>query len=416
MQRQHFLKERLPVFFVVGPTDVLDLLDSRPAVGGKVVDADVYAAKGIFQPKQTVFHAGGHLNDMGEIAGANFQFVQGLFQLFQLRTEFQGRVSQLVQHSVGIGGGITEDLNPFLYRFQQIGNIAQIIPQPVRAVVEHALAAREGLPGDLKLIQAAGGRVQPPLNLAERVQKAVQTAGEGPVIFFQIVLAFTELGDFLHLGQGCRNHQESHAAEGKILAACPDNKMLLLPRKDHKEYRPQIAHQLDLRAGGFQGENVVLIKQRRGRENVIVPGVITGGPVGQNVQQDFRHALLPRKLFRLGRYAVHRVPQADGPGQILKGRAGLAFKIEVVRSRPAKLEDRLAVPVLPRGVVRQIHHLVVNAVIRQCFRAVQGIALYHAALQEIAVIVQRGIVGFVVGRRHAVPNLLHSQSRGCEAH
>ena len=38
--------------------------------------------------------------------------------------------------------------------------------------------------------------------------------------------------------------------------------MLFLTRKGQKEGGPQIADQLQLRAGGFQRENVVLIENR----------------------------------------------------------------------------------------------------------------------------------------------------------
>ncbi len=80
------------------------------------------------------------------------------------------------------------------------------------------------------------------MNVVERVQQVIQTAGKGVVIVFQIVLALAELCNFFQLRQSRGDHQDRQSAEGKVVAADADGKMLLLSRKGQKQDRPQIAH------------------------------------------------------------------------------------------------------------------------------------------------------------------------------
>ncbi len=178
--------------------------------------------------------------------------------------------------------------------------------------------------------------------------------------------------------------------------------MLFLSREAEKENGPQIAHQLDLGALRLQREDVVLVKQGCGRQGVIVPGVVSGARIGHNVQKDFHHALLPRQLLRLGGNAVEGVAQSDGPGQVLKGLFCLALKIEVVWHAAGKLEGGAPLPADRDGIVRKVHHLVIDAVVRQTVPAVHGVAFYHAAFQEVSVVIQRGVIRLVIGGGHAI--------------
>ena len=59
---------------------------------------------------------------------------------------------------------------------------------------------------------------------------------------------------------------------------------------------------------------------------------------------------------------------------------------------------------LHRGlrVVRQVHHLVVCTVVRHRVGAVEYVAFHHAALRQVAVVVQSGVIGLVIGGCHAV--------------
>ncbi len=178
--------------------------------------------------------------------------------------------------------------------------------------------------------------------------------------------------------------------------------MLLLPGEAEEEDGPQVAHQLDLGPLRLQGEDVVLVEQGRGGQGVVVPGVIGGVLIGHNVQQNLHHALLPRQVLRLGGDAVEGIAQGQCPGQVLKGLPGPALEIEVVRHGGAEPEG--GAPLLPHrgGPVGEVFHRVVDAVVRQAVPAVHGVAFYHAALQQVPVVVQRGVVCLVIGGAHAV--------------
>ena len=179
--------------------------------------------------------------------------------------------------------------------------------------------------------------------------------------------------------------------------------MPLLPRQTEEKSRPQVAHQLNLGPFSLQGENVVLVEQGRGSQDIVVPGVIAGVFIGCHIQEDFHHTLLPRQILRLGGDPVKGVAQGDGPGKLLKGFFCLALKIEVVRRQVLELEGGASIlPAYRYSAVGEVYHLVVNAVVCQDAFSVHGTAFYYAALQQVAVVIQRGVIRLVIGGVHAV--------------
>ena len=158
--------------------------------------------------------------------------------------------------------------------------------------------------------------------------------------------------------------------------------MLLLSGKAEEEDSPQVAHQLDLGPGGLQREDVVLVEQGRGRQGVIVPGVVAGILVWHDVQENLHHALFSRQVLRLGGDAVEGIAQGNAPGQVLKGLLRLALEVEVVRRAVREAEGGASpLPAHRCRAVGEVHHLIVYAVVRQAVFSVHGAAFYHAALQ-----------------------------------
>ncbi len=412
---QHLLEKGLRILRRIRAVYVLHLLHQSPAVGGHTAAAHMDAAQGALQAEEAALHIRRQVNDAPQVIGPLLQAVEGNLHFRQLGLEGDGGVGHLIEDGLGVRHRLAQNLNPLLHRGQNIRQAAQILPEAVRALIQHALAAGEGPPGCVQLVQALGGGVKPALNVRQGVQQVVQTAGEGPVILLQVVLPLAELGDFLQLRQRGGHHQHRQASEGKVVAAHPDGKMLLLPGEAEEEDGPQVAHQLDLRPLRLQGENVVLVEQGRGRQGVIVPGVIAGVLIGHDVQENLHHALLPRQVLCLRGDPVEGIAQGEGPGQVLKGPPGLSLKVEVIRRALREAEGGASsLPAHRDGSVGEVHHLVVDAVVRQDVFSVHGEALYHAALQQVAVIVQRGVVCLVVSRGHAVADGLrrgggHSQ-------
>ncbi len=368
------------------------------------------AAQGALQAEEAVLHVRGQVDDAPQVIGSPLQAPQGLFHLLQLGLEHHCRVGHLIKNRLGVRHRPAQNLDALFHRVQNVRQVAQVRPEAVGPLVQNALAAGKSAPGRFQLVQALGGGVKPALNVRQRVQQIVQAAGEGPVVLLQIVLALAELGNLLQLGQGGGHHQHRHTPEGKVVAANPDGEVPLLPGQTEKEDGPQVAHQLNLGPLGFQGEDVVLVEQGRGRQGVVAAGVIACIFIGHDVQENLHHAPLPRQVLRLGGDPVEGVAQRDGPGQVFEGLLRFALKIEMVRRAVREAEGGASLLSNHRGGgVGEIHHLVVNAVVRQAVPAVHGVAFYHAALQQIAVIIQRGIVRLVIGGGHAVA---YSRRRG----
>ena len=278
----------------------------------------------------------------------------------------------------------------------------QIPQHGVRLPGEGAAVLGEGLPGGVELVQAVGGGVEPAADAAQGVQQSVQTLGELFIVLLQIVLPLGEGRDLLQLGEGGGHHQKGHAAKREGVAAYPDGVVALLPGQAQEKHRPQVADELHLGAGGLQREDVVLVEDGHGLQRVVPLGVLAGVLVGDGVDLDLHHAGLPGQVLGLGRHAVQGIVDGEGPGQVLEGLGGLALEVEVLRGVAVKGED-----VPPGGggrhpVIRQVHDLVVVAVVRQGRGAVDGVALYHAALRQVAVVVGQGVVGLVIGGLHPV--------------
>ena len=405
---QHLLEEGLRVLRRVSAVDVFDLFHHGFAVGRHAVGVDVAAAQGVLQPEEAALHAPGHVDHVLKVAGSLLQAVQRRFDFRQLVLEDHGGVRHFIEHRLGVRHRLAEPQNPLLHGIQQVRQIAQVPPEGPGALVQPALAAGEGASGRLQLVQALGGGVEAVLNVAEGIQQLVQTAGQGPVVLLQVVLPLAELGDLLQLGQGGGHHHHGQAAEGKGIAAHADGEMLLLPGEAEKQHRPQVAHQLDLGARGLQGEDVVLVEQGRGGQGVIVAGVVAGGLVWRHVQQNLHHPPLSRQVLRLGGDAVEGVAEGQRPGELLEGLAGLALEVEVVRRAAVEAEGGPVLPPDRRGAVGEVDHLVVDAVVRQAVRAVEGVAFHHAGLQQVAVVVQGGVVRLVIRGGHAAADGFHS--------
>ena len=179
--------------------------------------------------------------------------------------------------------------------------------------------------------------------------------------------------------------------------------MTFLTGQADEQHRTQVADELHLRAGGFEGENVVLIENGHRLERIVVAGILAGVFVGNGVDADLHHAGLAGKVLSLRRHAVECIVDGKRPGKLRKGLCRFAFKIEVVGNGVlGKLKNRLSGGGRGHKAVRQIDDLIVVAVVREGFSTVGRVAFDYAAVGEIAVVVGHGVVGFVVGRLHAV--------------
>ena len=177
--------------------------------------------------------------------------------------------------------------------------------------------------------------------------------------------------------------------------------MLLLPGEGQEEDRAKIAYQLYLGPGGLQRQDVILIEDRHSLQSVVVPGIVAGLLIGDDVQKDLHYPRLPCQLLRSDGHAIQSIPQGDGPGQFLEGAGGLALEIEVGGGL-VEPEGRSPCPDDSGGAVSEVHHLVIGAVVGEGRGSVQGVALHHAALHQTAVVVQGGVVRLIVGGENAV--------------
>ncbi len=218
----------------VDPVYLFHLIHHSPAVGGNTVRTDVASPQSVLQPEKAALHVRCQVDDPLQIAGPVLQGPQGLLQLRQLTLKNHGPVGQIVQDGIGLRHSLAEKPDSLFHRVQQVRHAAQVSPEAVRPVVQRALAAGEGTPGQLQLVQPLGGGVQAVLDIAECVQQTVDAAGEGPVVLLQVLFPLAELGNLLQLGQGGGHHQHRQAAEGEILAAHPDGKVPLLPRQSQE--------------------------------------------------------------------------------------------------------------------------------------------------------------------------------------
>ena len=372
-------------------------------VGGQVHAAHAAAAQGALEGPQAAFHVGGGADDLLHVAGALLQPLQGLLHALQLGLEGHRRVRHPVEGRLGAGDGLAEGQGPLLHRLQQVSQVGQVAPEHPGVGIELVLALGDGAPGGVQPVQPAGGGVKAVLHLVQRVQKGIQAAGQGPVVLLQVVLALAQLGYFLQLGQGGGHHENGHAVKGKVVAAHPDGEVALLPGQTHEQHGAQVAHQLDLGPLGLQRQNVILVEQGHGLQGVVVPGVAAGPRVGDDVQQDLHHPLLPGQLLRPSGHTVEGVPQGDGPGQRLEGFLRLALEVEMTGGL-FKLKGRPPLPQRHRSAVGEVDHLVVDPVVGELPGPVEGVAFYHTAIQQVAVVVQGGVIGLVIGGGHAVLN------------
>ena len=153
---------------------------------------------------------------------------------------------------------------------------------------------------------------------------------------------------------------------------------------------------MDLSAGGLQRENVVSVEDRGGGKDQIVSGVLRGQRVGGGRQGDLHHPHGPAQLLGGGGYPVQSVGEGQFPGKFLIGPGGLALKAELVGRLAAEVEGYR--PVLPPGglpAVGEVDNLVIDAVVGQKGLASGGVGLDYAAVQQLAVGVQRGVIGLV---------------------
>ena len=181
--------------------------------------------------------------------------------------------------------------------------------------------------------------------------------------------------------------------------------MAFLTGQTEEQYRPQVADQLHLGAGGLQRQNVVLIENGHGLQGVVVPGVLAGPFIGYDIQTDLHHAGLSRQILCLGRHTVEGIAHRDRPRKLLEGLCGFALKIEGPGQGLFVQPEggHAAVPGRHRAV-GQVDDLIVIAVVRQGSDAVGAVALHHTAVGEIAVVVRHGVVGLVIGGGHTVPD------------
>lgn len=297
-------------------------------------------------------------------------------------------------------------------RLQGVGKGSQVPQGHVRLGVELVLALRDGAPGLVELIETVGRGVETALHAAEGVQQRIEAAGELVVVVLQLVFALGELGDLVQLAESGGHHQKRHAVKGEIVAAHPDGEVLLLARQGQKQYRAQIADQLHLGARRLQGQNVVLVEQGHGLQGVVIAGVLAGAGVGDGVHGDLHYAGLAGQVLRLGGHAIQGIVDRKRPGQCLKGRCGLALKVEVrggviseAESNGAVLADRLC-------SIGQVVDGVIGAVVLQRGGTVERVAFHHTALRQVAVVVQCGVIGLVIDGGHAVADGLRGQRGG----
>ena len=192
--------------------------------------------------------------------------------------------------------------------------------------------------------------------------------------------------------------------------------MLLLAGQGQEQHHPQVADKLDLGALRLQREDVVLIEHGHGFQGVVVPGVLAGVFVGHDVQGDLHHAGLPRQILRPGGDAVEGVVEGQRPGQVLERPGGLALKVEVVRGVAAEVEGSGVAAGDRLRAVRQVVDGVVSTVVGDGRSAVEGVALDHAALRQVAVVVQGGVIRLVKGGGDAVADGFRGGGGGDEGH
>ena len=181
--------------------------------------------------------------------------------------------------------------------------------------------------------------------------------------------------------------------------------MALLTGQADEQHRPQVADQLHLGAGGLQRQNVVLIENGHGLQGVVVPGVLAGSFVGHSVQIDLHHTGLAGQVLRLGGHAVEGVAHGESPGQLRKGLRRLAFKIKGIgQVALVQLEHGLTAGLGRGSAVGEVDDLIIVAVVRDGGDAVGAVALHHAAVGQVSVIVGHGVVGLVIGGGDAVIN------------
>ena len=329
--------------------------------------------------------------------------VDQLLQLLQVAAQGGHLTGQGGQHRLAVADGGAGGVDLSGHGLQSGGDGVQVAPHGIGGVIHLVLAAGDGPPGLIQLIQPVGGGIQAPAHVVQAVQQHVQTVGQLVVVVLQLVLAVAELGDLLQLAQGGGHHQEGHTAEGEVLGPHPDGEMSLFPGEGQKQHRPQVAHQLHLGAGGLQRQDVVLVENGHGLQGVVVPGILAGALVGDGVHIDLHHALGPGQLLRLHGQPVQGVVDGQGPGQLLEGLCGLALKVEVAGDL-GELEHRLAVRRGGDGAVGQVVHLVVLAVVGDGGHAVGDVALHHAAVGQVAVVVGHGVVRLVIKRDDPVPD------------
>ena len=179
--------------------------------------------------------------------------------------------------------------------------------------------------------------------------------------------------------------------------------MTFLTGQADEQHRTQVADELHLCAGGFEGEDVILIENSHRLERIVIAGILAGVFIGDGVNADLHHAGLSGEILRLRRHAVECIVDSERPGKLCKGLCRFAFKVEVVGNGVlGKLKNRLSGGGRGHKAVRQVDDLIVVAVVREGSGAVGRVAFDYAAVGEIAVVVGHGIVGFVVGRLHAV--------------
>ena len=354
----------------------------------------------LFQAPAQVAHAVQHSL---QIALAVLQILQCIFHVCQIFSQGGNGIHHAVEGGLGAGNGLAQSRDLALHRLQHIRQIGKIRPQGIGAAVDGILAAGEDVPGLIQLIQTVGGCIQAAGHGRHGVQQGIHAAGELVVVLLQIVLPFGQLGDLLKLAQRGRHHQEGHAAKGEIVAAHPDGVMTFLAGQADEQHRPQVADQLHLCAGRFQRQDVVLIEDGHGFQRVVVPGVFAGRFIGDGVQIDLHHAGLACQILRLGGNAVEGVAHGQRPGQLLKGLRRFALEIEGAgQIALIQLEHGLAVRPGRLGAVGQVDDLIIVAVVRQCGDAVGAVALDHAAVGQVAIIIRHGVVCLVIGGGHTV--------------
>ncbi len=175
--------------------------------------------------------------------------------------------------------------------------------------------------------------------------------------------------------------------------------MLLFARKHSEKDDPQIADQLNLGARSLQRGDIVVVKGGGyGKDQVLLP-IIRGVWIGINIDNNLKQAGLTAQFFRQGGGAVALVRNLHLPGKLLEGLGGFSLKIKFFGDFFVKGKGQQAVFHLRRFAVYQIFHLVIDAVVHNSGGAVGAVAFDYAGLLKLAVIIQRGVKGFVAGGR-----------------